>query len=61
MMVDLAVFLLLNLALGFYNLGTIWAHEIDIFRSWDLLSGFGHALGDRQKRIGRSPTPDRRR
>jgi len=31
------VFLLLNLALGFYNAGTIWAHEIDIFRSWKLL------------------------
>jgi hypothetical protein len=27
-------FLLLNLALAFYNVGTIWAHEIDIFRSW---------------------------
>jgi hypothetical protein len=31
-------FLLLNLALGFYNVGTIWAHEVDIFRSWRLLS-----------------------
>jgi hypothetical protein len=31
------VFLLLNLALAFYNVGTIWAHEIDIFRSWKLL------------------------
>jgi hypothetical protein len=30
-------FLLLNLALGFYNVGTIWAHEIDIFRSWKLV------------------------
>jgi hypothetical protein len=27
-------FLILNLALGFYNTGTIWAHEVDIFRSW---------------------------
>jgi len=27
-------FLLLNLALAFYNVGTIWAHEVDIFRSW---------------------------
>lgn len=27
-------FLLLNLALGFYNVGTIWAMEVDIFRSW---------------------------
>jgi len=30
-------FLLLNLALGFYNVGTVWAHQIDIFRSWKLL------------------------
>lgn len=28
------MFLLFNLALGFYNVGTIWAHEVDIFRSW---------------------------
>jgi hypothetical protein len=34
---DRIVFLLLNLALAFYNVGTIWAHEIDIFRSWKLL------------------------
>jgi hypothetical protein len=32
------IFLVLNLALAFYNVGTIWAHEIDIFRSWKLLS-----------------------
>ena len=31
------LFLLLNLALAFYNVGTIWAHEIDIFRSWKLV------------------------
>ncbi len=31
------VFLLLNLALAFYNAGTVWAHEIDIFRSWKQL------------------------
>jgi hypothetical protein len=31
------VFLLLNLALAFYNVGTIWAHEVDIFRTWKLL------------------------
>ena len=31
------VFLLANLALSFYNVGTIWAHEVDIFRSWKLL------------------------
>jgi hypothetical protein len=30
-------FLILNLALGFYNAGTIWAHELDIFRSWKLV------------------------
>ena len=30
-------FLLLNLAVGFYNAGIIWAHEIDIFRSWKLV------------------------
>ena len=27
-------FLLVNLVVAFYNVGTIWAHEIDIFRSW---------------------------
>jgi len=32
-----ATFLMLNLALAFYNVGTIWAHEVDIFRSWKLL------------------------
>ena len=31
------VFLLLNLALAFYNVGTIWAHEVDVFRSWKLV------------------------
>ena len=31
------IFLLLNLALGFYNVGTIWAHEVDIFSSWKLV------------------------
>lgn len=31
------IFLLLNLALAFYNVGTIWAMEIDIFRTWKLL------------------------
>jgi hypothetical protein len=34
-----ATFLLLNLALAFYNVGTIWAHEVDIFRSWKLVDG----------------------
>lgn len=31
------IFLLANLALAFYNTGTIWAMEVDIFRSWRLL------------------------
>ncbi len=31
-------FLVLNLAIAFYNVGTIWAHEIDIFRTWKLIS-----------------------
>ncbi len=31
------IFLLLNLALAFYGVGAIWAHEIDIFHSWTLL------------------------
>jgi hypothetical protein len=38
MTLDPAIFLLLNLALAFYNVGTIWAHEVDIFRSWKLAS-----------------------
>lgn len=31
------VVLLVNLALACYNVGTIWAHEVDIFRTWALL------------------------
>lgn len=31
------VFLLLNLALAFYLVGAIWAHEVDIFRNWRVL------------------------
>lgn len=31
------IFLLLNVALAFYDVGAIWAHEVDIFRSWKLL------------------------
>jgi hypothetical protein len=27
----------LNVALAFYNVGTIWAHEVDIFRCWRLV------------------------
>ena len=32
------VFLLLNLVLAFYNVGTIWTHEVDIFRTWKLIN-----------------------
>lgn len=32
-----AIFLLLNLALSFYLVGAIWAHEVDIFRNWQVL------------------------
>ena len=38
------VFLILNLALGFYNVGTIWAMEIDIFRSWKLIGADFHKI-----------------
>jgi len=31
------IFLLSNLALSFYLVGAIWAHEVDIFRSWELV------------------------
>lgn len=34
---DANVFLLANLALAFYLAGTIWAHELDIFRTWALI------------------------
>jgi len=32
-----AILLLGNLALGFYLVGAIWAHEVDIFRTWKLV------------------------
>lgn len=35
------VFLLLNVALAFYGVGAIWAHEADIFRSWRLITDPG--------------------
>jgi len=38
------IFLLLNLALGFYNVGTIWAMEVDIFRSWKLVGQDFHKV-----------------
>lgn len=31
------LYLLLNLCVAFYNVGTIWAMEIDIFRTWRLV------------------------
>ena len=31
------VFLLANVVLSFYLAGAIWAHEVDIFRSWKLV------------------------
>jgi|SRR5579863_10167521 len=31
------VLLLLNLALSFYLVGTIWGQEVDIYRSWTLV------------------------
>ncbi|HXW77525.1 MAG TPA: hypothetical protein VEJ20_08955 [Candidatus Eremiobacteraceae bacterium] len=37
-------FLLANVALGFYNMGTIWAHEVDIFPSWLLVGDHVHAV-----------------
>lgn len=30
-------FLLANVALSFYLVGCIWAHEVDIFRNWQVL------------------------
>jgi hypothetical protein len=32
-----ASLLLLNVSLAFENVGTVWAHEVDIFRSWRLV------------------------
>jgi hypothetical protein len=37
-------FFLLNLALGFYNVGTIWAHQLDIFPSWRLAGAQFHEM-----------------
>src|ERR1700739_797829 len=38
------IFLIFNLALGFYNVGTIWAMEVDIFRSWKLVGSDFHRV-----------------
>ena len=35
---------MINMALAFYNVGTIWAHEIDIFRSWRLCTTNFHEV-----------------
>jgi hypothetical protein len=37
MMDSSKIMLLANVALSFYLAGTIWAHEVDIFRSWKLI------------------------
>jgi hypothetical protein len=37
-------FLILNLALGFYCAGAIWAVELDIFRSWRLVGDHFQAV-----------------
>ncbi len=37
-------FLLANMALSFYLVGTIWAHEVDIFRSWKLIDSDFHTV-----------------
>ena len=39
-----SIFLLLNLALAFYNVGTIWAMEVDIFRSWKYIGTDFHKV-----------------
>ena len=36
-MFNQTVFLLFNLVLAFYLVGAIWAHEVDIFRNWQVL------------------------
>jgi hypothetical protein len=48
-----STFLLLNLALAFYNVGTIWAHEVDIFRTWKLVDrkDFHHIQGEHWRRL----------
>jgi len=38
------IFLLANVALAFYNTGTIWAIEVDIFRSWQMLDKISFAV-----------------
>jgi len=36
--------LLISLALAWYNVGTIWAHEVDIFRSWQHIGADFHRV-----------------
>lgn len=38
------IFLLCTLALAFYNVGTIWAHEVDIFRTWQHVGASFHEV-----------------
>ena len=47
------IFLLLNLVVAFYNIGTIWAHELDIFRTWRLLDSktFHAVQGDHWRKL----------
>ena len=40
-MVPVYTFLLFNVAISLYNVGVIWAHEVDIFRSWRLVPADG--------------------
>jgi hypothetical protein len=46
-------FLVLNLALAFYDVGAIWAHEVDIFRSWRLVepANFHHVQRAHWKKL----------
>jgi hypothetical protein len=61
------VLLILNLTLSFYLIGAIWAVEVDIFRSWKLVSAKDFRMVQsahwRKRRIGSLrllpwPSPD---
>jgi hypothetical protein len=47
------VLLLLNLAVAFYLVGAIWAHEVDIFRTWKLVDAkdFGAVQSTHWKKL----------
>jgi hypothetical protein len=55
--------LVLVLALAFYNTGTIWAHEVDIFRSWRLVdrASFHRIQAVHQRERDRYPALDLQR